>query len=232
MMNGLKLPEGIRRKMGDLHAQAEDIGRSGAQVVRAEEMFLKIDAEGKLARAAAMQEYFAKKRLSAPLIAYEQSGGRDFLLVRAVPGEYACSGEMLREPQKLAALLGETMRMLHETDAADCPLCDANERAEAMYEAEHDGRAHEGAGLLRKEALVHGDHCLPNVFFENGRFSGYIDLGDAGIGDRHLDICCALWSLGYNTKSERWRGTLLDAYGREAVDAQRLALCMQLYGYE
>lgn len=227
------LPDRIASFLGGAALEGEDMGRSGAQVLRAGGMFLKIDAQGSLARSAAMQEYFAKKKLSAPLIAYEQAGGKDYLLVQAVPGEYACCDAMLREPAKLAALLGETARMLHETEAADCPLCDVNERVLAMYAAEHKGRAYEGnAHLLRKEALVHGDHCLPNIFFDGGRFSGYIDLGDAGLGDRHMDLACAVWSLGYNTGSAAWRDTLLDAYGRDKIDEERLQICLQLYGYE
>jgi len=226
------LPEKTARFLSGLPLEGEDIGRSGAQVLRCGDMFLKIDSEGALQRSAKAQEYFAKMGLSAPLVAYETENGRDFLLVKAVPGEYACAEKYLQQPEKLAQMLGETMRMLHETDAADCQLLDANERALAMYAAENGGSVHEGAALLKKEVLVHGDHCLPNVFFENGRFSGYIDLGDAGIGDRHLDICCAVWSLGYNTGSGKWADALKDAYGRELIDEERLRICMQLYGYE
>ena len=228
----MHLPQKISALVGNIPLEGEDIGRSGAQVLRCGDSFLKIDREGVLERSAKAQEYFAKKGLSSSLVAYERENGQDFLLVKAVPGEYACCARYLEEPEKLAAMLGETMRMLHETDAADCPLRDANERALSMYAAEHDGKAHEKASLLKKEVLVHGDHCLPNVFFENGRFSGYIDLGDAGFGDRHLDICCAVWSLGYNTGSGKWTDRLLDAYGRELLDEQRLRICMQLYGYE
>jgi len=229
----MDLPRNIAALVGCGTLEGEDIGRSGAQVLRCGDMFLKIDSAGKLARSAKAQEYFAEKGLSAPLVAYETDAGRDYLMVKAVPGAYACSDEMLREPEKLAVLLGETMRMLHETSAADCPLRDANERAMAMYAAEHEGKEHENAAaLLKKEVLVHGDHCLPNVFFDQGRFSGYIDLGDAGFGDRHLDICCAVWSLGYNTGSGKWADALKDAYGRDLIDEQRLHICMQLYGYE
>ena len=228
----MELPSSISRYLNASALEAEDIGRSGAQVMRCGDMFLKIDREGALQRSAIAQEYFAKMGLSAPLAAYERENGCDFLLVKAVPGENACAEKYLQQPERLAAMLGETMRMLHETDAADCTLLDANERALSMYTAENGGSVHEGAALLKKEVLVHGDHCLPNIFFENGRFTGYIDLGDAGIGDRHLDICCAAWSLGYNTGSGKWADALKDAYGRELIDERRLRICMQLYGYE
>ena len=227
----MDLPHNIAALVGCGPLEGEDMGRSGAQVLRCADMFLKIDSAGKMARSAKAQEYFAKKGLSAPLVAYETDAGRDYLLVRAVPGAYACAESMLKEPEKLAALLGETIRMLHETDAADCPLRDTNERLLQMYADENGCPFPGNAGCLEKDALVQGDCCLPNIFFENGRFSGFIDLGEAGIGDRHADLCCAVWSLGYNTGSDAWGDTLLDAYGRDKVDEERLAICRQFFGY-
>ena len=47
-------------------------------------------------------------------------------------------------------------------------------------------------------ALSHGDFCLPNVFFEDGKVSGFIDLGDAGIADRWYDIALGYRSLKHN----------------------------------
>ncbi|MGN0355627.1 MAG: phosphotransferase [Muricoprocola sp.] len=32
--------------------------------------------------------------------------------------------------------------------------------------------------------MSHGDFCLPNVFFKDGRVEGFIDLGDTGVGDK------------------------------------------------
>ena len=37
-------------------------------------------------------------------------------------------------------------------------------------------------------ALSHGDYCLPNVFFKDGKVSGFIDLGASGVADKYLDI--------------------------------------------
>ena len=46
--------------------------------------------------------------------------------------------------------------------------------------------------------FVHGDFCLPNVFFADGKVSGFIDLGDAGIADRWYDIALGYRSLKHN----------------------------------
>ena len=43
------------------------------------------------------------------------------------------------------------------------------------------------------------------------------------MGDRHFDLCWALWSLNYNLKTPRFNDRLLDAYGRDAVDDLRRA---------
>lgn len=223
-------PLSIRKCLQDTAFHPESIGRSGAQVLRFGDVFLKIDRQGTLVRAARLQEYFHAKGLSAPLIAYEQEAGMDYLLVRAVQGTCACSAQMLEKPRELATMLGETLRMLHETDAADCLFCDVNERMLAMHRQE-GGSAYAGrVELLQKDVLLHGDCCLPNVFFSQNGFSGFIDLGDAGVGDRHFDLWSAIWSLGYNLKTDVWKDRFLDAYGRDRVDVERLEICMEIHG--
>jgi kanamycin kinase len=220
------LPEGIRRIVGAARLAADSLGRSGAQVFDAGGSFLKVAPRGELERAAVMQEYFARKGLSAPLVAVEQDETRDYLLVKALPGRNAC--QCVEDAAWLSAALGEAVRRLHETDAAGCPLSDCNERAVEAYARETGRPFPDDLSPLRKDALIQGDCCLPNIFFDNRRFAGFIDLGDAGLGDRHFDLCWALWSLKYNLKTPRYDDRLLDAYGRDAVDAERLALCARL----
>ncbi|MBQ8954012.1 MAG: hypothetical protein IJ048_07835, partial [Clostridia bacterium] len=70
-MNNLILPEGILRHVDPARLAADRLGRSEAQVFDAGGRFLKIGPRGSLRRAAIAQEYFARKGLSAPLIAFE-----------------------------------------------------------------------------------------------------------------------------------------------------------------
>lgn len=51
---------------------------------------------------------------------------------------------------------------------------------------------------IASPGLVHGDYCLPNIFAKNGHFSGVLDLGWCGVGDRWLDIALGVRSLGFN----------------------------------
>jgi aminoglycoside phosphotransferase len=46
----------------------------------------------------------------------------------------------------------------------------------------------------------------------NDRFSGFVDLGSAGLGDPRNDLVLALWSLEFNYGAG-WGETLLQAYG-------------------
>ena len=58
--------------------------------------------------------------------------------------------------------------------------------------------------------------------------NGFIDLGEGGLGDRHFDLYWAMWSLGYNLKTEAYAGRFLDAYGRDRVDEARMDVCARL----
>ncbi len=207
-------------------AERNDVGRSEAEVLRAGDCFLKIAPRGKLERAAALQKYFHAKGLAARLAAFDQDEARDYLLVEAVNGKSGI--ELLDKPEWLVQKLGEAVRALHELDAADCPVNDVNQQAIALYERE-TGHAFDGdASLLKADALLHGDCCLPNVFFSEDGFSGFIDLGEGGLGDRHFDLYWAIWSLEYNLKTDAYSGRFLDAYGRDWVDEARLDVCSRL----
>lgn len=205
---------------------AIEIGSSEASVLKTDAGFLKIAPREKLRRAAILQEYFAEKGLSAPLIAFDQDEKTDYLLVAEVGGRSGI--EWLDRPEWLASQLGQAIRALHEINAADCPIQDVNEQALALYRCETGHDFFGDATILQKDALVHGDCCLPNVFFGENGFSGMIDLGEGGLGDRHFDLYWAMWSLNYNLKTDRYGDRFLDAYGREAVDSARLDCCARL----
>lgn len=226
MNTTFSLPARILRLTGPVPAQAESIGRSGADVLRLGDMYLKIAPQGMLKRSAEAQEYFHSKGLTSPLIDYVQESGRDWLLTKAVPGEYACSSGLMSDPVHLARALGETVRMLHELDVPDCPLSSANDQMLTAFEQEQGAPFPGDLSLLRSDVLLHGDMCLPNIFFDEAyRFTGFIDLGDAGPGDRHFDLYWAMWSLAYNLKTDQYNQEFMDAYGRSLFDEARYRLC-------
>jgi kanamycin kinase len=207
--------------------------------------YLKLAERETLAREAQMTEYFYKKGLGTEVMLYEKYE-RDVLITRAVRGEDLTHAMYLSEPERLAETIGMLLRELHEVSAPDCPVTDRMGEYFALaeknylagsYDATHfpdsfgyrsaeeawrvlvDGRAE-----LKNEGLLHGDYCLPNVMLDGWRFSAYIDLGNAGIGDRHVDLFWGAWTLGFNLGTDRYRDIFFDAYGRDKIDFEKLKI--------
>ena len=198
--------------------------------------FIKAAPPGTLEEEARMNGFFHSRGLGPQVMAY-LSADRDWMVTRAVPGEDCLYPAYLDDPGRLSETLGQLLRMLHETDPAGCPIGDRNGRylsgvmqkfqslpspsseersAWQMVQAHPD--------LLSSRVLLHGDYCLPNVMLRNWQFSGFLDVGGGGIGDRHIDLYWGCWSILYNLKDERWCSRFLDAYGRQDVDTETLRI--------
>ncbi len=216
--------------------------------------YLKSAASGMLTREAEMGTYFHALGLGAEVLGMERDETRDWLLCRRVPGEDATHADHVSDPRWVSATLGETLRMLHETAPVGCPH--GERLSEYLHHSEenfHTGRydathfpdsfgyrsADEawaaltnGRELLCADTLIHGDYCLPNVLFCDKQFSGFIDLGQAGVSDRHIDLFWGIWSLGFNLHTDAYRDRFLDAYGRERVDEDclRVVAAAEVFG--
>ena len=205
--------------------------------------YLKASKKGTLKREAQMTEYFHKKGLGAEVLGY-LSGESDILLTRAISGEDCTPAEYRAEPKRLCDLLATRLRALHEVDFSDCPVKDRVGEylalAEKNYRLDSYNKEHfpdsfgyssgeeawralnEGKSLLKNEVLIHGDYCLPNVMLNNFEFSGFIDLGNAGVGDRHIDLFWGAWSLSFNLKTDALTERFFDCYGRDKIDNYKL----------
>ncbi len=202
--------------------------------------YLKTAKSGTLRREAELTEYFHKKGLGACVLSYINDGVSDWFLTERIGGE-DCTHEMYRsDPRRLCDLLAQKLRELHETDASDCPIKDRMSGYIALaeenyrtgnYSTEHFpdnfgyrtaeeafAALQDGKGALKNEVLLHGDYCFPNVMLDDWRFSGFIDLGNGGIGDRHVDLFWGAWSLGFNLGTDEYRERFFDAYGRDMID--------------
>ena len=207
--------------------------------------FLKAAPVGTLANEAQMARYFHQKGLGAAVLDYRTEQGRDWLLTARVPGE-DCT-HYLDDPRRLCDLIATQLRALHELPAADCPVQDRTaaylQAAEQGYRAgrcdlefyaipqKPFGTADEAFCFLREnghllagDTLLHGDYCLPNILLDDWRFSGFIDLGNGGVGDRHVDLFWGAWTLGFNLKTEAYRDRFFDAYGRDRIDPDLLSV--------
>ena len=86
--------------------------------------------------------------------------------------------------------------------------------------------------LLKTDTLLHGDYCLPNIMLDDWRFSGFIDLDTAGVGDKHVDLFWGMWSLQFNLKTDKYKDRFLDVYGRENIntDIFRTVAAIEVFG--
>ena len=220
-------------------------GESGAKTYFIDKdngFYLKTAPAGALKDEAAMTAYFHKLGLGAQVHAYCAEAQGDYLLTARLPEEVLYADVYLAQPEKLCEVFAEALRNLHQMPVDNCPcrpmerwiadadegkLCDVrllngrNPEAEFQFLQEHKHEFTHGT-------LIHGDACLPNVLLQNWRFTGFIDLGGAGLGDPHIDLYWALWSLEYNLHTAAYGDRFLDCYGREHIDADRLRLCAAL----
>ena len=202
-------------------------------------IFLKCAQKGTLKREATMTDYFHKKGLGAEVIDYI-SAEQDFMLTRAVVGEDCTYKDYLNNPKRLCDIMAERLRMLHELDVSDCPIQDRMSEyislSESNYLSGNYDKSHfpdsfgyssgeeayksfsKGKGLLKNEVLIHGDYCLPNIMLNDWGFSGFIDLGNAGIGDRHIDLFWGRWTLQFNLGTDEFGNRFFDSYGRDKIN--------------
>jgi aminoglycoside phosphotransferase len=160
------------------------------------------------------------------------ASGDDWLLTRELPGvplDLAAGGAHIKgsprthgaarfvgnkgghpsfawEPARVAQLFGEILRGLHDTDADGCPF----------------GVARAG------RVVIHGDYCLPNVLMQDGKLSGLLDVGQAGLGDPREDLAAGVWTLQYNFGAGHARD-FLDAYGAPAMTDQEIERLRRRY---
>ena len=204
--------------------------------------FLKRAPKDTLRREYVVSDYFSSLLLTKKPLAY-LSLENDWLLTPRVNGEDATHSTYLSDGKRLAETLGEILRALHELSATDCPInhrltayldlakknyregnfdtgffiCDKPRTKDEIYR-----RALEGFPYLESNCLIHGDFCLPNVIFNDWKLSGYIDLGNGGIADRHIDLYWGAWTLNFNLKTDKYRERFFDAYGRDKIDPEKL----------
>ena len=240
-----QFPEGLHSFLSgsDIFDSSCSADASVYYIRKSDGFYLKTAPAGTLKTEANMTRFFHQKGLSAEVLAYE-TADRDYFLTRAIPGEDCLDKLYLDDPKRLAETMGMLLRQLHETAPNGCPVTDCTASFISTVEENHRlGKWHPSrlsdimthfsiddawatvqqlSKELKQDTLIHGDYCLPNVMLDNWSFSGFLDVGSGGIGDRHMDLYWGCWSLNYNLKASRWCGRFLDAYGRDHFDAEIL----------
>lgn len=135
-------------------------------------------------------------RVAVPaVLGFAAHDGQEWLLTAPLRGADLSQPDHTAQPHRLVRLLASALTALHSLDAHECPF----------------GRPREGA------VVIHGDACLPNFVFDATGLAGYLDVGEAGLGDPEADLAAAVWSLHHNLGPGFGR-EFLAAYGWPHAD--------------
>lgn len=223
-MNEIFIPDSINKLISDKNGTYDEIGMSSSTVITYDDCVLKIEDYRDIQDETVKMMRWLDCKIPVPkVITYEVVDGKSYLLMSRIDGKMSCDEYYLEHPKELLALLAQGLKMLWRVDISDCPRCrdiDA-ELKEAKYRVENglvdvddvepttfsedgfDNPAHllgwlEDNRPAYEPVLSHGDYCLPNIFLKDGKVSGFIDLGDTGVGDKWRDIALCYRSLKHN----------------------------------
>lgn len=218
------LPKRIAAKIEGKQLSLDTLGESDSRVYILDDAVLKIENAGDNADREADALRWLYGKLPVPkTIAFAKENGVNFLLMSKMHGALVCDALADGTVETVVAALADGLKQLWRVDISACPLNSRLDKrlVQAKYNIENglvdtddfepgtigeNGFADVNAlyAFLKdnppKEDLVftHGDYCLPNVFIENGKTVGFIDLGKAGVADRWQDIALCVRSLQYN----------------------------------
>ena len=199
---------------------------SGARVLMMDDCVLKIAPYCRKNEETVEVMRWLEGKVPVPkVLAFEREADRQYLLMSRVPGKMACDPFCMERPETLISGLAEALMLLWSVDVSDCPrkrdidaeLKEARDRVgrHLADPGKADPSTFGKGGFKDPEELLswlennrppydpvlsHGDLCLPNVFFDGGKVSGFIDLGETGIGDRWRDLALCYRSLCRNAE--------------------------------
>ena len=252
----LYIPEDIKNIVGDQAYTRNDMGMSGSEVLIFPKYVLKIQHHTSETDSERDIVEWLNGRIPIPEIPIDcVENETAYTLMTRVNGKMLCDQEFLYNPSKLIKYVAEGLKLLWNVKVDDCPLkvSRLDERLkEARRNVENglvdmDNVEPETFGPngfsdpeelliwleqnrpLEDIVLTHGDFCLPNIFIDNDKISGFIDLGKMGPADRWQDLAIVLRSLEHNFSGKYNNGKtylkfepqmLLDELGMEMDEAK------------
>lgn len=220
-----EIPENMKKQVQRKSYVIDSAGCSGAHIILFDNnLVLKVEPKGNESDGEYHMMMWLQGRLPVPEVkGFYSDGKTNYLLMSKLKGNMACDSVIIKDTEKMVKLLAKGLKLLWQADINDCPrvinldykleyaLYRVNNNLIDLEDAEPetfgtDGFAnpmelYEYLKDNRPEeeyVLVHGDYCLPNVFFDKDEVSGYLDLGRCGIADKWQDIALAVRSLEHN----------------------------------
>jgi len=219
------VPASIASILGNQAGKMDGLGKSKAQVLLFDDYVLKIrPAGGWDTIDVKVLQWLAGKAPAPQVAAHEEWNGQDWLLMTRIHGKELCKPDIMNNPALLLDCMAEALHTLWSIPVTDCPfertVADHLSHAEAAIRSGHfdpsdcEPETFGSGGFENPEELLlwlkshlppqdrvvtHGDFCLPNLFTDGKRFTGFIDVGNVGVADRWMDLALGWRSLKHNS---------------------------------
>jgi kanamycin kinase len=228
-LDGPAVPGIVRELAGDREPELVWRNELGGLTFRLDGRFLKwspttsgIDLERELVR---LQWISARHPAPKPLD-YGADANGQWLLTEAIPGGTAVGDKWrVRCPEAIRAI-ATGLRAIHAISVADFPP--------GWSDQVWVGRQPAALGVrppIDVPVLLHGDACAPNTLIsDEGLWTGNVDFGDLGVGDRWADLAIASMSLDWNF-GEGHQQEFFDEYGID-IDEERIRYYRALWDLE
>ncbi len=171
-------------------------------------------------------DWLAGRHPAPPVVEFGADDDAEWLVTEAVPGELAVGDRWrARRPEAIRAI-ADGLRAIHAIPVDAFPGGWAGEVWAGRQPASIGPRP-----PILEPVIVHGDACAPNTLISaEGAWTGNVDFGDLGVGDRWADLAVASMSLDWNF-GEGHQQEFFDAYGVEP-DAERIRYYRALWDLE
>lgn len=184
-------PKEIKTFVKDLNYKLDTIGRSEDRVYLFEERYvLKVSKNiDLLKREKDIVDFLKENNIpGSTSVCFIKDNNYAYYLRTYLKGHSLIAPHIINNPLLLIEILSNVINILKSLDNK-CKI-----------------KSLESNGI----EFIHGDLCLPNILVdEYNNFIGFIDLGNAGVGDRWYDYSWLLWSLEYNLKTTKYHDLLL-----------------------
>ncbi len=220
-----QMPATVANILGNQTGKMDGLGKSGAQVFIFNDYVLKIrPADGWDTIDVKILQWLDGKAPAPQVAAHEIQNGQDWLLMTRIQGKELCKPDVMNHPTLLLDCMAEALHTLWAIPVGDCPfertVADNLSHAEAAIQfgrfdpSDCEPETFGPGGFKDPKALLdwlkvnlppqdrvvtHGDFCLPNLFTDGKRFTGFIDVGNLGAGDRWMDLALGWRSLKHNS---------------------------------
>ena len=185
-----------------------------------EVFFIKESKENNLDKEYYIYNYLKDTGLVPKVIYFSYDKNKSIMLTEKLKGKMICDDDVFDDMEYVVTLAAQALKTLQNIDVSRCLIHNTLDikLATAKYNIDNnlltsmkeENKKKFGSfekiyeylinnkPKIEKLCFSHGDLSLPNIFFENDKITGFIDMGDAGVSDYWYDIAILVKSLRRN----------------------------------